>query len=40
MWTITQANVTYVVPLHDLNRADVGRVGAKAANLGERNNFV
>jgi len=26
---------SYVVPLHDLTRADVNRVGAKAANLGE-----
>ena len=28
-------NGPYVVPLHDLRRADVSRVGAKAANLGE-----
>jgi len=28
-------DVPYVIPLYDLTRADVGRVGAKAANLGE-----
>ena len=28
-------NVPYVVPLQDLRRANVNRVGAKAANLGE-----
>ncbi len=28
-------NVRYVIPLYDLTRADVSRVGAKAANLGE-----
>jgi len=28
-------NVPYVIPLYDLTRADVSRVGAKAANLGE-----
>jgi len=27
--------ISYVIPLHDLTRADVSRVGAKAANLGE-----
>jgi len=28
-------NVPYAIPLYDLTRADVSRVGAKAANLGE-----
>ncbi len=28
-------SVPYVVPLYDVTRADVSRVGAKAANLGE-----
>jgi phosphoenolpyruvate synthase/pyruvate phosphate dikinase len=31
----TSINVPYVLPLPDLTRADVSRVGAKAANLGE-----
>ncbi len=31
----TSVNVPYVLPLQDLTRADVSRVGAKAANLGE-----
>jgi pyruvate,water dikinase len=31
----TPVNVPYVMPLHILTRADVSRVGAKAANLGE-----
>ena len=28
-------SVPYIVPLHDVTRADTSRVGAKAANLGE-----
>jgi len=32
-------NVPYVIPLYDLTRADVSRVGAKAANLGELAHF-
>ena len=28
-------NVQYIIPLYNLTRADVSRVGAKAANLGE-----
>jgi len=33
--TSTKPDAAYVVPLRDLTRADVSRVGAKAANLGE-----
>lgn len=32
---VTKTNATYIVPLRDVTRVDVSRVGAKAANLGE-----
>jgi len=36
MDTLTETtSISYIMPLHNLTRADVSRVGAKAANLGE-----